>query len=115
MKDLNTSLKILLDSINDILDYTDWYDLEDFIEDKKTFDACLMQFQHLWESTRKILEIFPSIDFLPREIIWLRNFIAHEYLWISEKVIFNTIKNDLPKLKDDIVKNLSSWNYKKYL
>ncbi len=108
MKNLDIALKTLLDSINSILDYTDWYNLEDFTEDKKTFDACLMQFQHLWESTRKILENFSWVDFLPKEIVWLRNYIAHEYLWISEKVIFNTIKNDLPNLKKIIEKNLSS-------
>jgi uncharacterized protein with HEPN domain len=64
------------------------------------FDAIIMQLLHLWESTKKMSDNFPNLDFLPvEEMIWMRNFIAHNYLWISEKVIYNTVINDIPELK----------------
>lgn len=47
MKSIHISLQVLLESINKILEYTLGYDLEKFLEDEKTYDACLMQFQHL--------------------------------------------------------------------
>jgi len=107
MKILESQLKVILESINKIIHYTDWYSFEDFLKDEKTFDACLMQLQHLWETTNKLVNNFWEVDFLPTtEMIWLRNFIAHEYLWISEKLIFETIQFDLPWLKVKIDKYL---------
>lgn len=104
MKILQASLKIILDSIITIEDYTNWYDFEKFISDRKTFDATLMQLQHIWETTRKIVQNFWDIEKLPTsQMIWLRNFIAHEYLWISESIIWETVVWDLPKLKKIII------------
>lgn len=53
MKILVSSLNVLLDSISQIESYVYWYDFEKFINDRKTFDAVLMQLQHIWETTKK--------------------------------------------------------------
>lgn len=99
---LNNQLKILLESINKIIEYnnTNNSTFEDFIKHEMVFDAIIMQLLHLWESTKNMKDSFPNLDFLPfEEMIWMRNFIAHNYLWISEKVIYNTVINDIPELK----------------
>jgi len=71
------------------------------------FDAIIMQLLHLWETTKNMSDNFPNIDFLPvKEMIWMRNFIAHNYLWISEKMIYNTIIHDIPEIKKRIEKYL---------
>ncbi len=100
MKDLYAQLYVLLDSVNKILKYSNWYNLEDFINDEKTFDACLMQFQHMWESSKKLVDNFWEIEGLPiKKMVWLRNFIAHEYLGICERIIYDTIREDIPEIK----------------
>jgi uncharacterized protein with HEPN domain len=73
------------------------------------FDAIIMQLLHLWETTKKMSDNFSNLDFLPiEEMIWMRNFIAHNYLWISEKMIYNTILHDIPEIKDRIEKYLNN-------
>lgn len=111
MKILTASLNIILDSIITIENYTKWYDFEKFISDRKTFDATLMQLQHIWETTRKIVQNFWDISELPTsQMIWLRNFIAHEYLWISESIIWETVISDLPELKSKIINVIKNLN-----
>lgn len=109
MKIKDSQLRVILDSVDRLLYYIDWYSFNDFVDDKKTLDACLMQLQHLWETTKKLVDNFWDIDFLPtNEMIWLRNYIVHEYLWINIKLIYETIKNDLPELKEKIEKYLDN-------
>lgn len=100
MKILISSYQVILDSINQIEDYIKWYSFDDFINDQKTMDAVLLQLQHIWETTRRIVDNFWDIDFLPtKEMIWLRNFIAHDYLWISKRIIWETVIQDIPEIK----------------
>jgi uncharacterized protein with HEPN domain len=47
MKDRKALLQIMLDSIDIIELYVDSADLFDFLEDRKTIDACITQLSHL--------------------------------------------------------------------
>ncbi len=107
MKILKASFHVILDAIEQIEQYTKGYSKEDFFNDKKTMDATLIQLQHIWETTRKIVDNFGDIDFLPTsEMIGLRNFIAHDYLWINSNVIWETVIYDIPEIKEKIEKNM---------
>lgn len=111
MKILVSSLNVILDSINQIELYIKWYNFTKFIEDRKTFDAVLMQLQHIWETTRKVVDNFWEIKaLLTKEMVWLRNFIAHDYLWISEKIIWETVISDLPEIKIKLLKEIRKNN-----
>ncbi len=102
-KDIYTYFEIILETINTIKQYTLGMDFEVFSWDGKTIDACLMQFQHLWETTNKLKTNFPKEDSLPyAEIIWFRNFIAHEYLGIDIGIVWDTIVHNLPLLEEKI-------------
>jgi uncharacterized protein with HEPN domain len=73
---------------------------EEFNKDRKTVDASLMQLEHIWETVKKINKNYPKFDILPsREISWLRDIIAHDYLWIDNYEIRDTIQDDLPQIK----------------
>ena len=41
-----------------------------------------------------------------RGVIGMRNFLVHEYFEIDMEVVWNTIENDIPKLKAEISKIL---------
>lgn len=103
-KDLNIYLEMILESIELIESYANWFDLKDFKNDKKTSDACLMQFQHLWETASKVRKDYWNLWLPLDEMTWFRNFIAHEYLWIKIEIVWETIKFDLPDLKKKITK-----------
>lgn len=91
----------LIISCDRILEYSLWYGYNDFINDYKTFDAIIAQLMHLWEITKIYRDNFWEIEWLPMsEVIWMRNFIAHNYLWISKKIIYNVVVSEIPKIKN---------------
>jgi uncharacterized protein with HEPN domain len=108
MKVLVSSLNVILDSIDRIEEYIIWLDFDKFIEDNKTFDAVLMQLQHIWETTKSTVEKFWDIEWLPiKEMIGLRNFISHDYLWISKRIIWETVVSDLPEIRIKLLEEIS--------
>lgn len=68
------------------------------------FDSCVMRLQTIGEQIGKILKMKDSpLEDYP-EIPWLaaydmRNFISHEYANIDEEIIFDVIKEDLPRMQ----------------
>jgi uncharacterized protein with HEPN domain len=109
MKNKKKLIEIMLEAINDIEDYSLYLWYLDFLEDKKTIDACITQLAHLWETAKKLKEEFWDDKEIPfYEIIWLRNLIAHNYLWISYKMIYDIIEKNLPELKNTLIKKLYS-------
>lgn len=97
----------MLESIARIKQYAGWMDFYAFESDDKTLDACLMQFQHLWETANKLKTAFPDENHISYvQVVGFRNFIAHEYLGIDIGIVFDTIQNDLPGLEKLIQKRL---------
>ena len=71
------------------------------------FDSCVMRLQAIGEQIGKILreEDCPFSKF--PEIPWtaaydMRNFISHEYASVDEEIVFDVIKEDLPRMKDAV-------------
>lgn len=74
------------------------------------FDSCVMRLQAIGEQIGKILkEDNCPFDNYP-EIPWvaaydMRNFISHEYANIDEAIVFDVIKEELPRMQE-AVKNI---------
>lgn len=48
---------------------------------------------------------FPEDESLPyRQMVWFRNFIAHDYIGIDLIDVWETIVTDLPKFKKTLIK-----------
>jgi len=93
-------LSHILDSITAIEGFTEEYSKTSFLEDRKTIDATLYQFAFIGEAIIHVdEEILDKYEFHWYKVRALRNFILHEYHAIEDKVIWDTIKNDLPLLK----------------
>lgn len=79
------------------------------------FDSCVMRLQTIGEQIGKILkEDNCPFDKYP-EIPWvaaydMRNFISHEYANIDEVIVFDVIKEDLPRMQETVEKILSEMN-----
>lgn len=68
------------------------------------FDACVLRLQVIGENVKKILDesenpLEKYHEILWRAIVSLRNIISHEYANVDEEIVFQVIKEDLPKLK----------------
>lgn len=87
--------------INDLEKYLWDDDLESFYKNEMKIDACLMKLQVLWETIKKIWN-YPEIPY--KQIIWFRDYISHDYFWLDDDIIWETLKSDIPELKKIIEK-----------
>lgn len=92
----------ILKSIEIIEFYVNWMTFADFQNNLEKFDACCMRLQHIWECWIKLGELvwdnYKGIPFA--KMRWFRNRITHDYAWIDDLIIWRTIKDNLPILKD---------------
>ena len=77
------------------------------------FNACVMRLQVIGEHVGRLLKNETDLLETHNEIPWLaiydmRNIISHEYSNVDEEVIYSTIKDDLPPLKNVIVQILNN-------
>lgn len=78
------------------------------------FDSCVMRLQAIGEQIGKLLkEENCPFDKYP-EIPWvaaydMRNFISHEYANIDEAIVFDVIKEDLPRMQKAVKKILNDY------
>ena len=91
----------IIDAINEIENYLQDTDLEDFVKNSMMFNATLRQLEIIGEASNKLSEKLlidnPSIPWA--RIIGLRNLVIHEYFGIDDFTIWNVIKINLPDLK----------------
>jgi uncharacterized protein with HEPN domain len=68
------------------------------------FDAVIRQFEIIGEATRHITEDYRALhSVIPwQKMVAMRNFLAHDYLNIDIKIIWDTAKNQLPILKKQL-------------
>src|SRR5690606_21528492 len=102
-----TYLLRILESIEKISIYSEAYDeVTDFYfaNDQKDFNASLMLFINIGEQTSRISdELKAKHPAIPWKIMkQFRNRVAHDYAGLDSFKIFETIKNDLPPLKNQI-------------
>ena len=86
-------LQDILDSVEKIVSYTQRLTYDEFINDSKTIDAVVRNFEIIGEATNRlpdeIKEVNPEIDW--HKIKGLRNRIVHNYFGIDYNIIW-TIK-----------------------
>jgi len=80
---------------------------ESFLKDEVIISATLFQFAIVGEAIRYVSnEILDKYNYPWHKVRGFRNFILHEYHAISYRVIWNTVKEDLPQLKKKITEIL---------
>ena len=94
----------IISSCNKILNYTKDFSEETFIEDDKTIDAVIRNFEIIGEASNKLSEIFkeknPQIDWF--KMTGLRNRLIHDYMGIDLSIIWSVIQNYLQPLKNEL-------------
>ncbi len=99
-------LRHILDAINDIDDFIDDKDFEEFLSDKMLQSACIHQLGIIGEASNHFSEdFFEKYDFIEwSEIVGLRNLLIHEYFGVDISIVWQVIKKDIPQLKKNIQK-----------
>ncbi|MEM2939902.1 MAG: DUF86 domain-containing protein [Candidatus Bathyarchaeia archaeon] len=109
-RDYRDYFQDIIDSINDIEDFTKNMSFEDFARDKKTINAVIRSLEVIGEATKNIPKSIrdkhPSIPW--RKMAGMRDKMIHEYFGVDVKILWKTIKKDIPPLKPLIKSVLES-------
>lgn len=97
-------LQDIADVIENVEKFTAGMDYEKFIADEKTIFAVVRAFEIIGEATKKIpLEVRTGYPGVPwKEMAGFRDKLSHEYFGVDLKVVWQTLKEDIPLLKPAI-------------
>jgi len=103
-KDPRIFLQHILESIEQIEDYTSDMLESEFMDSQETQDAVLRRIEIIGEAVKNIPDEFkkthPNIPW--REIAGMRDTIIHEYFNVDLPLVWSTVKKDIPKLKEQV-------------
>ncbi len=89
-------LEDMLQSANKIKRYTDNVDYDSFVEDYKTIDAVVRNFEIIGEAANRMDSDFrtnnPEIEW--KRIRGFRNRIVHEYFGVDYEIVWSIIENN---------------------
>ncbi len=94
--------------IQSVLDYCkDCSDLAEFQESSMRVEACVFNLMQIGELAKTSLseDMKEKAKTIPwKQIYGLRNRIVHGYAGVEMKIVWDTIKEDLPQLKKELEK-----------
>lgn len=98
-------LRDILDSINKVEQFTEGMDFEQFSSDTKTVYAVIRALEIMGEATRNIPNpVRQRHTTVPwREMVGIRNKLIHEYFGVNLEVVWETVEQDIPRLKPMVV------------
>jgi len=103
MKDDKVYIQQVLDAVRKIESFTANTDRVVFDKDEKTQSAVIMQLMLIGEISKKISSKTKSSIELPwKDIAGFRDKAVHDYFEVDLDVVWNTIIDDLPILKDKL-------------
>ena len=116
-KDQNAYVQDILDSAKQAVAYVHGLTFDKFWDDQKTRDAVAMRLHVMGESAKKLkTETAAALGILPVEKIrGMRNRIAHDYCRVNFRIVWKTVREDLPPLIDELERHLRQVNQEQAL
>ena len=107
-RDWRDRIRDILEAIAEIQKFTQDMDYETFKKDEKSVRAVEMNFIIIGEAANQIPEaVEEKYDSIPWTLMRaMRNRIVHVYFNVDEKLMWDTIENDLPPLIPELEKLL---------
>jgi uncharacterized protein with HEPN domain len=104
-RDINLFISDILESINLIEEYTKNITEEELSKNKLTQDAIVRRFEIIGEAVKNIPNNFRDkhTNIPWREIAGLRDVLIHGYFGVNLIRVWKVIKEDLPKLKKELL------------
>jgi uncharacterized protein with HEPN domain len=97
----------ILQAIERIHEYIADMDEPGFLQDRKTQDAVVRNFEIIGEATSRIKRVAPDFIAQHNDIPWLfmvdmRNNVSHGYDKVDLERVWKTVQNDLPPLHQQV-------------
>jgi len=111
-RDSTLFLHDILNSCNQILEFTRDHNFETFIKDDKTSSAVIRKLEIIGEAAKRIPD---EIKFKYKDIPWrkmagMRDNLTHAYFGVDYDLVWQTIANDIPAIIKDVIKILDDRN-----
>ena len=101
MKDDNTYIDHIANSIDRILEYIAGKDQASFEKDSMVHDAVVRQLEIMGEATKNISQEFRSEhpDIPWSDMAGMRDILIHQYINVDLSIVWKTASEDIPQLK----------------
>jgi uncharacterized protein with HEPN domain len=101
-------LRHIAEAINNIQAYTAGADFAGFMADRKTQDAVIRNLEVIGEACNNVTKNHPDFAAQHATVPWgfayeMRNALAHGYFHVDLAIVWQTIRNDLPALKQQVL------------
>jgi len=95
--------------VNDAESFVEGMSFEQFAKDKKTLNAVVRSLEIIGEAATNIpVDVREKYGKLPwKKMTGMRDKVIHAYFGVNTKTLWNTVKNDLPPLKQLVQKILT--------
>lgn len=97
-------LQDILTSINNIEEYVKGMTFNAFVRDDKTMHAVVRNFEIIGEAAKnmppELITKYPDVPW--KEMVSMRNKVLHEYFGVDTEILWKTIQEDIPSLKEQV-------------
>lgn len=110
MKDDKIYIKYIIEALELIEQYVKGIDEKGFFSSFQVQDAVIRRLEIIGEAAKNISKTFKEkySDIPWKEMAGMRDILIHEYFGVDLLLVWNTIKKDLPKLKESIKKAMEN-------
>ncbi len=107
-RDYTDYVNDILNSIEEVAEFTDGMSLEEFLKDKKTINAVIRSLEVLGEAAGKLPDDLRSKapDVPWTKMTGMRNKLIHEYFGVDLEIVWAVVKEELPPLTSHLKKLL---------
>ena len=101
-REIKNLLEDIYDAVMKIISYTKDMSFDDFMQDEKTIDAVVRNFEIIGEASKRIPDDFKKehSEIEWRRIIGFRNRIIHEYFGIDYENLWRMKNENIPTLSE---------------
>lgn len=97
-------IRDILNSIEEVEDFTEGLTYDEFVEDRKTINAVIRSLEIIGEATKNIPDSirndYPEIPW--KSMAGMRDNLIHEYSGVDLGIVWKTIQNNIAEVKPKI-------------